>query len=138
IRDVAAFQKAVRAALPAAEQGRLVTFGIVPRIPETGYGYIRRGQAAGGVYRIAQFVEKPSVERAQEFVASGEYYWNSGMFLFKARRYLEELERFAPEIAEACRAAFKGVKADLDFSRIDAKAFESCPSDSIDYAVMEK
>ena len=138
IRDVPAFQKAIRAALPAAEQGRLVTLGVVPRGPETGYGYIRRGKAEGDAYRVAQFVEKPTLERAREFLQSGEYYWNSGMFLFRARRYLEELERFAPQIAQVCRNAFETAKRDLDFTRIDARTFERCPSDSIDYAVMEK
>jgi len=138
IRDVPAFHRAVHAALAAAEQGQLVTFGIVPSTPETGYGYIQRGAAAGGVHRIERFVEKPSQERAREFLESGEYYWNSGMFMFRARRYLEELERFAPEIAAVCRAAFRGARADLDFTRIDAEAFKRCPADSIDYAVMEK
>jgi mannose-1-phosphate guanylyltransferase/mannose-6-phosphate isomerase len=138
IRDVAAFQVAAVAALTAAEQGRLVTFGVVPHAPETGYGYIKRGESLGPVYRIAQFVEKPDADRAAQFVASGEHYWNSGMFVFRARRYLEELERLAPAIAAVCRKAFEGAKADLDFTRIDAAAFEACPSDSIDYAVMEK
>ncbi len=138
VRDIAAFQKAVLTALPAAEAGRLVTFGIVPGTPETGYGYIQRGQADGNTYRIARFVEKPSLERAQEFLAGQDHYWNSGMFMFRARRYLEELERFAPAIAQACRAALAGAKADLDFARVDAKAFQACPADSIDYAVMEK
>ncbi|MGB6485531.1 MAG: mannose-1-phosphate guanylyltransferase/mannose-6-phosphate isomerase [Steroidobacteraceae bacterium] len=138
IRDVPAFHKAVHAALEAAQQGQLVTFGIVPTAPETGYGYIHRGPASGGVYRIARFVEKPSAAVAKDFVASGDYYWNSGMFLFRARRYLEELERLAPGIASACAAAFAGAKADLDFTRVDKGLFEACPSDSIDYAVMEK
>jgi len=143
IRDVGAFQRAIQVALPAAEAGRLVTLGVVPQSPETGYGYIRRGEALvekgqQGVHHIAQFVEKPSLERAQQFLDSGDYYWNSGMFLFRARRYLEELERFAPQIAEVCRTAFERAKGDLDFTRIDPKIFESCPNDSIDYAVMEK
>ncbi|MBS0366267.1 MAG: mannose-1-phosphate guanylyltransferase/mannose-6-phosphate isomerase [Proteobacteria bacterium] len=141
IRDVAAFQGAVRLALPAARQGQLVTFGIVPGSPETGYGYIQRGAPAAdatGVFRIARFVEKPDLERASEFVGAGSYYWNSGMFLFGAQRYLAELARWAPDIARACAAAFAGARADLDFTRIDTRAFESCPSDSIDYAVMEK
>jgi mannose-1-phosphate guanylyltransferase/mannose-6-phosphate isomerase len=138
IRDTTAFQVAAVAAVTAAEQGRLVTFGVVPSAPETGYGYIRRGEPLGPVYRIAQFVEKPQLERAKTFVASGEYYWNSGMFVFRARRYLEELERFAPAIAAACREAFDAAKADLDFTRIDAQVFGRCPSDSIDYAVMER
>lgn len=138
IRDVEAFQRAVRAAIPAAEQGGLATMGVVPRMPETGYGYIRRGAAKGNVYKIEQFVEKPDLARARQFVESGDYYWNSGMFIFRARRYLEELKRHAPSIEAAARAAFEGAQADLDFTRIDAKQFEACPSDSIDYAVMEK
>jgi mannose-1-phosphate guanylyltransferase / mannose-6-phosphate isomerase len=138
IRDVPTFHKAVHTAQPAAEQGQLVTFGIVPTAPETGYGYIQRGAASGAVHRIERFVEKPSVDRAREFVKSGEYFWNSGMFMFRASRYLQELERFAPEIAKVCQSVFLGAKSDLDFTRIDAKAFESCPADSIDYAVMEK
>ncbi|MGH8209486.1 MAG: mannose-1-phosphate guanylyltransferase/mannose-6-phosphate isomerase [Steroidobacteraceae bacterium] len=144
IRDVPTFQKAVRTALPAAQQGKLVTFGVVPNAPETGYGYIQRQRAAesgepgGDIHRIARFVEKPAAEKAAQFVKSGEYYWNSGMFMFRARRYLQELERLAPEIAKVCSSAFANAKSDLDFTRLDPKAFESCPSDSIDYAVMEK
>jgi len=138
VRDIAAFQKAVRAALPAAEAGKLVTFGIVARTPVTGYGYIRRGKESGGVYPVAEFIEKPDGPRAQTMVASGEYYWNSGMFMFRAKRYLEELQRLAPAIAQACGAALAAAKSDLDFTRVDAKAFEASPSDSIDYAVMEK
>jgi len=138
IKDIPAFQRAVRAALPAAEQGQLVTFGIVPTVPETGYGYIQRGSPSGTLHRIARFVEKPDPKRAAEFVKSGEYYWNSGMFMFGARRYLAELARFAPEIAGACEAAFTSARSDLEFTRIAAEAFAGCPSDSIDYAVMEK
>jgi len=138
IRDVEPFRQAVRAALPAAEQGHLVTFGVVPRAAEIAYGYIQRGAAAGAAFSIAKFVEKPTLPRAQQFVASGEHYWNSGMFMFRARCYLEELERLAPSIARTCRDAFERAKADLDFTRIDAATFEGCPSDSIDYAVMEK
>src|SRR5262249_20314190 len=140
IKDVAAFHTAVRIALPVAQEGKLVTFGIVPSVPETGYGYIQRGEAASaddncGAYRIARFVEKPSLERARQFLRSGEYLWNSGMFVFRAGRYLQELERFAPEIAHVCRSAFESAQSDLDFMRIDARTFEQCPSDSIDYAV---
>jgi mannose-1-phosphate guanylyltransferase / mannose-6-phosphate isomerase len=138
IRDVPAFHQAVHAALGAAQQGRLITFGIVPTTPETGYGYIQRGPASGAVFRIARFVEKPSAAVAGDFVGSGDYYWNSGMFLFGARRYLEELGRLAPAIANACAEAFATAKADLDFTRIDQQFFEACPADSIDYAVMEK
>ena len=153
VRDVVAFQAAVRAALPAAAAGRLVTFGVVPDAPETGYGYIRRAAeplagvagagsavvgAAGAVYSIDRFVEKPDLATAERFVASGDHYWNSGMFLFGARRYLRELETQAPDIAAAVIAAFGAAKGDLDFLRIDAEAFAACRSDSIDYAVMEK
>jgi mannose-1-phosphate guanylyltransferase/mannose-6-phosphate isomerase len=138
IRDVAAFQRAVSTALPAAAAGKLVTFGIVARTPETGYGYIRSGAGAGPVYPIAQFVEKPDLARAREFVASGDYYWNSGMFLLGARRYLEELARFAPDIDAVCAQAWQAATRDLDFTRIDAAHFAPCRSDSIDYAVMEK
>ena len=138
IRDVPAFHQAVHAALDAASSGRLVTFGIVPTAPETGYGYIQRGTAEGAVFRIARFVEKPDLERAQQFLAGGEHYWNSGMFLFGARRYLGELERLAPQMARTVAEAFGSAQADLDFTRIDARRFETCPADSIDYAVMEK
>lgn len=138
IPDIPAFHRAIGVAGAAARDGSLVTFGIVPTSPETGYGYIRRGAPAGGSYRIAEFVEKPEVSRAQAFLASGDYYWNSGMFLFRARRYLEELEKFAPDIAAACGNSFAGAVRDLDFTRIDPVAFRECRSDSIDYAVMEK
>src|SRR5207253_17602 len=106
--------------------------------PETGYGYIQRGAASEAVFAIARFVEKPDLERAREFVRSGDYYWNSGIFLFRARRYLEELARYAPQMASVCEAAFTAAHTDLDFTRIDPQLFAPCPSDSIDYAVMEK
>jgi mannose-1-phosphate guanylyltransferase/mannose-6-phosphate isomerase len=138
IPDVAAFHAAVELASAVARNGALVTFGIVPTTPETGYGYIRRGKLTAGCYRIAEFVEKPDLARAQAFLSSGEYYWNSGMFLFRARRYLEELERFAPDIAAACGNSFAAAVRDLDFTRIDPAAFRACRSESIDYAVMEK
>ncbi len=141
IRDIAAFQQAVRVALPAVQEGKLVAFGIVPTAPETGYGYIQRsapGDAAAGVHRIVRFIEKPARERAEELLRSGDYFWNSGMFMFRAARYLQELQRFAPQIHEVCRRAFESAHSDLDFTRIDAAIFEQCPSDSIDYAVMEK
>src|SRR3954467_8966000 len=105
LQDLAAFQATIRLAVPAAASGKLVAFGIVARAPETGYGYIRRGAGEGGVRPVAQFVEKPDLERARQFVASGEYFWNSGMFLFGARRFLDELQRFAPDIAESCARA---------------------------------
>ena len=138
IRDVAAFRRAVADAIPAAREGRLVTFGIVPKAPETGYGYIRKGAGAGAVVPVAEFVEKPDAARAAAFIESGEYLWNSGMFLLSARRYLEELARLAPAIREACQKAYAGASRDLDFTRLPRDLFAACPSDSIDYAVMEK
>jgi mannose-1-phosphate guanylyltransferase/mannose-6-phosphate isomerase len=138
IRDVAAFQAAVQIGLKAAEAGQLVTFGVVPAKPETGYGYIRRGEGAGSVYPVAQFVEKPNLKTAEEYVAAGTYYWNSGMFMFRARAFLDELRQYAPAIHDACLAAFNGAKHDLDFTRLPKEEFAACPSDSIDYAVMEK
>jgi mannose-1-phosphate guanylyltransferase/mannose-6-phosphate isomerase len=138
LRDLAAFQTAIRIAVTAGEQGKLVAFGIVARSPETGYGYIRRGAGTDAIRPIAQFVEKPDLERAREFVASGEYFWNSGMFLFGARRFLEELAQYAPDIADTCARAAATAKRDADFTRIDAAAFAACRSESIDYAVMEK
>ena len=137
IRDEAAFQAAVKVAAAAAEQGKLVTFGIKPTAPETGYGYIKAG-AGNGVSAVERFVEKPDLATAQGYLASGEYYWNSGMFLFRASRYLEELRRFQPAIADACTKAWNAAKRDADFTRLDKDAFAASPSDSIDYAVMEK
>jgi len=138
IADAAAFQAAVRAAEPAASRGQLVTFGIVPTGPETGYGYIRAGAAGdGGVRAVAEFVEKPDAATAERYVASGEYFWNSGMFLFRASVFLAELERQQPAMLAACRAALDGASRDEDFVRLDKAAFAACPADSIDYAVME-
>ncbi|HEX7018452.1 MAG TPA: mannose-1-phosphate guanylyltransferase/mannose-6-phosphate isomerase [Gemmatimonadaceae bacterium] len=134
IRDVEAFHRAVTAALPLARDGSLVTFGIVPKTPATGYGYIRRGQGSA----VAEFVEKPDAATAQRYLDSGEYLWNSGMFLMRASVWLEELERHAPDILEHCRAACAGGRRDGEFFRVDAQAFRRCRSDSIDYAVMEK
>jgi len=138
IRDAKGFAQAASVAAGFAEQGKLVTFGIVAHAPETGYGYIRRGEGSGPVYPVAQFTEKPPIDVAQQFVASGDYYWNSGMFVFKASRYLEELAAFAPDILAASTAAFRAAKADLDFVRIDKAEFAKCRSESIDYAVMER
>jgi mannose-1-phosphate guanylyltransferase/mannose-6-phosphate isomerase len=138
IRDVRSFRAAAEVAAGLAEDGKLVTFGIVAHAPETGYGYIRRGDGAGPAYPVAQFMEKPPLDVAAQFVASGDYFWNSGMFVFKASRYLAELEAFAPDILHASRAAFHAATTDLDFTRIDKTEFEKCRSESIDYAVMEK
>ncbi|HBZ48270.1 MAG TPA: mannose-1-phosphate guanylyltransferase/mannose-6-phosphate isomerase [Stenotrophomonas sp.] len=137
VRDDAAFHAAVKQAAAAADSGKLVTFGIVPTAPETGYGYIK-AQAGDGVHVVDRFVEKPDLATAQQYVASGEYYWNSGMFLFKASRYLQELESLQPAILAACRTALDKASRDSDFIRLDADAFAASPSDSIDYAVMEK
>ncbi|HXH04757.1 MAG TPA: mannose-1-phosphate guanylyltransferase/mannose-6-phosphate isomerase, partial [Candidatus Competibacteraceae bacterium] len=139
IQDDAGFRAAVNSARGHAAAGALVTFGIVPQRAETGYGYIRAGEALdGGAYRVAEFVEKPDAATAARYLASGEYYWNSGMFLFRATAYLEELQRHAPAMVAACRAALDGARQDLDFLRLETAAFQSCPADSIDYAVMEK
>src|SRR5690554_4616768 len=141
VRDDEAFRAAVREAMPAAEEGALVTFGIVADAPETGFGYIQSeaGQsgAGEGVRPVLRFVEKPDADTARGYLESGDYYWNSGMFLFRASRYLEELERFRPEIVAAVRKAFDGAARDGDFVRLDKDAFAASPSDSIDYAVME-
>lgn len=139
IRNAKALEASIDAALPLARGGKLVTFGIVPTKAETGYGYIQQGKAlADDAYLVSRFVEKPNLDTAQKYVDAGEFYWNSGMFLFSASRYLEELAAFRPEILEACKKAMTNCTKDLDFVRVDAKAFAACPEDSIDYAVMEK
>jgi len=142
IRDTVAFQDAVDLGRVPLRQGRLVTFGIAPDKPETGYGYIRKGPTplAGspGVFPVSRFVEKPDLATAQRCQESGDYFWNSGMFLFLASTILDELGQFAPDILEACRQALDRARHDLDFLRLDAAAFTACRSDSLDYAVMEK
>jgi mannose-1-phosphate guanylyltransferase / mannose-6-phosphate isomerase len=139
IGDTQSFITAVQQALPAAREGWLVTFGIRPDRPETGFGYIRRAESIGGnAYRVAQFVEKPDLSTAQGYLADGGYDWNSGMFLFKAARYLEELNEHAPAMLAAVREAYATGHRDLDFVRVDRDMFAKVPDDSIDYAVMEK
>jgi len=139
IGDEDSFRDAVEQALPAARDNWLVTFGIRPDRPETGFGYIRRGDAIGGhAYKVAEFVEKPALETAQGYIEHGGYDWNSGMFLFQAARFLDELAAHAPAMLQAVRAAHASAKADLDFVRVDADAFAQVPENSIDYAVMEK
>lgn len=139
IRDVEAFHQAIAAAAQVAETGAMATFGIKPIAPETGYGYLRAAPGEQGqVMRLATFVEKPDLDTARAYLASGEYFWNSGMFLFRASVYLEELERFAPDILAACRASLDAAKDDLDFVRLDKEAFAQSPENSVDYAVMEK
>lgn len=139
IRDVATFQQAVHVAVAVARQGYLVTFGVQPMHPETGYGYIRCGESlTDHVYRVDRFVEKPDATTAQQYLEEACYLWNSGMFVFSAKNYQEEMQRYAPEIFLACTKALDNAKSDLDFIRINSEAFAQCPSDSIDYAVMEK
>ncbi len=139
IENKTAFQESVKQAMELAEQGFLVTFGIIPTGPETGYGYIKGGeQLQEGALVVESFVEKPNSETAKEYVRSGDYFWNSGMFAFKAGRYLEELEKFNPEMLSSCREAYNAATKDLDFTRLDKELFSACPADSIDYAVMEK
>jgi mannose-1-phosphate guanylyltransferase len=139
ISDVKRFQESVRKALPLARSGKLVTFGIVPAGPETGYGYIRRGETIGEAgFVVASFEEKPDLKTAERFVSSGEYYWNSGMFMFRAGRYLEELRAVRPDIVDACGEAMASSKGDMQFVRVDAEAFATSPAVSIDCAVMEK
>lgn len=139
ILDTPAFHRAIGQARAAAEQGSLLTFGVTPTGPETGYGYIRaEGPAHGQAQRIMQFVEKPALALAEQYIASGDYFWNSGMFLFRASRYLEELERFQPAVVAACREALAKAKSDLDFIRLDHDAYAASPDIAIDYAVMER
>lgn len=144
IENPTAFHQAVENAIPYAEQGKLVTFGIVPTGPETGYGYIQRGTELSGtaasVFRVQRFVEKPDLATALQYLECGEYYWNSGMFLFRAKRFLEEIAKFRSDILEICLQAIEASETDAqqDFIRIDKTSFLACPDESVDYAVMEK
>lgn len=138
IRDQSAFQQAVARAIVPASAGKLVTFGIVPDSAHTGYGYIRQGKMADEHgFVVDDFVEKPQRATAEQYLQSGEYLWNSGMFLFKASSYLAALEQFRPDIFTACKKSVASITPDLDFVRIDRQQFERCPDESIDYAVME-
>lgn len=138
IQDSATFQAQIKQAQVLAEQGKLVTFGIVPTQPHTGYGYIKAGAAMGNGFEVSQFVEKPDMDTATQYVNSGEYFWNSGMFMFKASVFLKALETHAPEMFAVCTKAIAQTEKDLDFIRVSEEIFATCPSDSIDYAVMEK
>ena len=142
IEDQDAFHHAIQQALPYANAGKLVTFGIVPVSPETGYGYIQRGAVQGGeaVFQVRRFVEKPDRATAEDYIASGEYYWNSGMFMFRAQKYLSELGQFRPDILSACEKAIESPLADSSqaFIRVNKTEFINCPDESVDYAVMEK
>ncbi|WP_353620541.1 mannose-1-phosphate guanylyltransferase/mannose-6-phosphate isomerase [Enterobacter sp. Cy-643] len=138
IQNNEAFLSVVESAVDMAACGKLVTFGIVPNKPETGYGYIKQGAAVSdSAFEVAQFVEKPDLETAQQYLDQGTYYWNSGMFLFRASRYLEELKLYRPDILEACEKALSGASLDLDFTRLESESFLQCADESIDYAVME-
>jgi mannose-1-phosphate guanylyltransferase / mannose-6-phosphate isomerase len=140
IGDIGAFLVAVDIAATAARSGALVSFGIAPERAETGYGYVRRGGtlATEGVFAVAEFVEKPGPEQAKQYLASGEYSWNSGIFMFPARLYIDELERLRPAMVAACRRALTEGRRESDFIRLDKDAFSACDGDSVDYAVMEK
>ena len=139
IKDIKAFHHSIQKAVRLAEKEYLVTFGVLPTSPEIGYGYIKRGESLGDDgFKLAHFAEKPSFVTAKQYLDEGSYYWNSGMFVFAASTYLQALQEFQPAIYETCKKAMAHTQADIDFIRIDAQAFEECPADSIDYAVMEK
>jgi mannose-1-phosphate guanylyltransferase/mannose-6-phosphate isomerase len=140
IRDQASLQQGISEALLCAQRGKLATFGIVPSVPETGYGYIEKGEAIAesNAYSVQNFVEKPDAQTAQAYLDSGKYYWNSGMFLFSASVYLQELRQYAPDIFASCHQAYSEMESGEDFQFIPEASFASCRSDSIDYAVMEK
>ena len=138
IKDQSAFHSAITKAEVLANEGKLVTFGIVPDQAHTGYGYIKAGNVLNVGFEVAEFVEKPELETAKQYVESGDFFWNSGMFMFKASRYIEELGKYHPEMLEICRRAIETEAPDLDFIRVDSEIFSACPDDSIDYAVMEK
>tara|TARA_B100001057_G_scaffold453594_1_gene498528 strand:+ start:6105 stop:7508 length:1404 start_codon:yes stop_codon:yes gene_type:complete len=138
IEDEESFTRTIIDAIPLAKAGKLVTFGVVAHEPNTGYGYIKKGESHGPGFTVYEFVEKPSIEVAKEYLESGDYFWNSGMFLFKASRYLEELKSHRPDIYKACQLSMKDISKDNDFLRVNEAMFSACPSDSIDRAVMEK
>lgn len=139
IIDNAAFKRAITKADELASDGQLVTFGIVPDRAHTGYGYIRKGDVyRTHAFNVNSFVEKPDLATAQSYLNSGEYLWNSGMFMFRADRFIEEIEKYRPDILEACKLSIEGRSPDNDFIRVEEEAFKSCPKDSVDYAVMEK
>ncbi len=138
VKDAVAFARAVNAGMAHASVGKVVTFGIVPDSPQTGFGYIRAGAAVDAdTQALEAFVEKPDLETAEQYLASGDYYWNSGIFLLRASRWLDLIERFHPDMAAAVASAHAKGQRDLDFLRVDHDAFAASPSDSIDYAVME-
>ena len=138
VLDVARFQSAIDAGEDAARSGQMVLFGIEPDSPATGYGYIQKGQQeASGTFSIASFAEKPDAARAQSYLDAGNYLWNSGLFMVRTSVWLKAIQSCRPDIFTACTAAMAGAQKDVDFIRPDTEAFNACPSDSIDYAVME-
>ncbi len=145
IKDSQLFASAVVTGKKIAEAGKIITFGIVPNRPETGYGYIKKGESIStgqsdgrSAFLVSEFSEKPDLDRARSYLESGNYFWNSGMFMFKPSVFLRELEQFAPSILDSCRKSYEMARRDLDFIRLDEKSFNSCPANSIDYAVLEK
>ena len=138
IKDLKAFHDALNKAREKAKEGKVVTFGIVPESANTGFGYIQAENKNNEGANIVAFKEKPDMETAESYIKSGNYYWNSGMFMFSSNIFLKELEKHASEILNSCRKAYKNSSVDLDFTRIDEASFKACPSDSIDYAIMEK
>ena len=138
IKDESAFHNVIKEAEELAKKDYLVTFGIVPSHAHTGYGYIKAGERLANGFSVDTFEEKPDIQTAQKYVDAGDYFWNGGMFVFKASRYLAELEKYAPEILTTCKDAIETESTDLDFIRVDKEVFVGCPDDSIDYAVMEK
>ena len=138
IKDKEEFTSAVKKAAPLAQDGKLVVFGVKPENPNTGYGYIKKGKDFESGFYVDSFKEKPSSDLAKKYIASGDYFWNSGMFMFKSSVFLEELSKYRPDIYKICKESTISPNTDLDFTRIDEKKFEKCPNDSIDFAVMEK
>ncbi len=139
ITKVDNFHAAIQTAISFAENNQLVTFGIIPEHPETGYGYIKRGEhLSNACFKVDSFVEKPRLEKAVEYLASGDYSWNSGMFMFKTAKFLQELRQFSPEIFSTTQQSVSNSQRDMNFIRVEQDIFKHCPSDSIDYAVMEK
>ncbi len=138
VKDQAEFERSLSAAIEAAKDGKLVTFGVVPTKPETGYGYIKVESSDGPAKKVEAFVEKPNLDKAQEYLDSGEYYWNSGMFVFSSQALLDEVAQFHPDMVEHCKRALQEGVSDLDFYRLGSEAFAACEGESIDYAVMEK
>jgi mannose-1-phosphate guanylyltransferase len=143
VKKVKTFCNTIKSAIPFAEAGNLVSFGIKPTHPETGYGYIQKGKVLSDsdIYEVSEvrtFVEKPNLKTAESFIEKDEYYWNSGMYLFSVERYLQELSLYRPDIVKVCQETVKNIHYDMDFIRLDDKIFRNCPQESIDYAVMEK